>query len=52
METAVATLRKEWATVDLYGPNALGNTRHTMAETMSSEPERARQSPKISLSSD
>ncbi len=52
METAMVTLRKEWATVDLYGPNALGNTRHTMAETMSSEPERARQSPKISLSSD
>ena len=42
MGTAVETLRKEWATVDLYGPNALGNTRHTMAGTMSLEPERAR----------
>ncbi len=42
METAVATLRKEWATVDLYGPNALGNTRPTMVKTMGPEPERAR----------
>ena len=41
-ETAGATLRKEWATVDLYGPNLLGYTRHTMDGTMSSEPERAR----------
>ena len=42
METAVVILRKEWATVDLYGPNALGNTRHTMAETMGSDSERRR----------
>ena len=34
METAVVTLRKEWATVDLYGPNLLGYTRHTMVGTM------------------
>ncbi len=27
-------MRKEWATVDLYGPNLLGYTRHTMVETM------------------
>ncbi len=42
MGTAVAILRKEWSTVDLYGPNLLGNTRHTMDETMSFEPERVR----------
>lgn len=44
--------RKEWATIDLYGPNALGYTQHTMVGTMGSEPERARQSPKPNLSSD
>ena len=42
MGTARVTLRKEWLTVDLYGPNLLGNTRHTMVGTMSSKPERAR----------
>ena len=42
METAVVILRKVWATIDLYGPNALGYTRHTMVNTMSSEPERVR----------
>ena len=42
MGTAVAILRKEWATVDLYGPNLLGYTRHTMDKTMSLEPERVR----------
>ena len=42
METAVVILRKEWATVDLYGPNALGNTRHTMVETMGPDSERRR----------
>ena len=34
MGTAKETLRKEWATVDLYDPNFLGNTRHTMVKTM------------------
>ena len=42
MGTAVETLRKEWATVDLYGPNLLGYTRHTMVKTMGSDSERRR----------
>ena len=42
MKTAEATSRKEWATVDLYGPNALGNTRHTMVNTMGPNSERRR----------
>ncbi len=52
MKTARATLRKEWATIDQYGPNLLGNTRHTMVKTMGSELERVRQSLKLNLSSD
>ena len=42
MKTAEATSRKEWATVDLYGPNLLGYTRHTLDKTMSFKPERVR----------
>ena len=41
-KTAKETLRKEWATVDLYGPNLLGYTRHTMVKTMGSDSERRR----------
>jgi hypothetical protein len=41
-KTAKATLRKEWATVDQYGPNLLGNTRPTMVKTMGSDSERTR----------
>ena len=44
--------RKEEATLGLYGPNLLGHTWHTMAQTMSSDAERRRQSPKLCLSSD
>ena len=33
MGTAVETQRKVWATVGLYAPNLLGNTRATMART-------------------
>ncbi len=40
--TADANLRKEKATVGLYSPNLRGYTRHTMVQTMGSEPERVR----------
>ena len=40
MGTAVETRRKVWATVGLYGPNLLGNTRATMAMTMGCNTER------------
>lgn len=41
-KTACVSKRKEWATVDLYGPNALGYTRHTMAKPKGFDPERVR----------
>ncbi len=40
--TADVNLRKEKATVGLYSPNLRGYTRHTMVQTMGSEPERVR----------
>ena len=40
MRTARESGGKAWATVGLYGPNALGNTRATMVETIGCNPER------------
>ncbi len=40
VETALETRRKVWATVGLYAPNLLGNTRATMIRTMGCDSER------------
>ncbi len=48
--TARATWRKERATVGLYSPKLLGDTRHTMVRTMGPKPERVRKTPKPILS--